>query len=83
MKKRITRSIAFITTLFMIVMITPFALKEMIVSAASGPSNKSSKIAYTSTTLTWSGFNKTTPITISVSNSSMITDYSFNGNDTL
>lgn len=82
MKKSITRSIAFITTLFMIVMITPFTLKEMIVSAASGPSNKSSNIAYTSTTLTWSGFNKTTPITISVSNSSMITDYSFNGNDT-
>lgn len=82
MKKSITRSIAFITTLFMIVMITPFTLKEMIVSAASGPSNKSSNIAYTLTTLTWSGFNKTTPITISVSNSSMITDYSFNGNDT-
>jgi len=80
MKKCITRSISLVLTLLMMITFAP--LTFITKNANAAPSNQTVNIAAGSKTLYWGGFNKTNMPSLSKDNSSMITSWSFNGNDT-
>ena len=80
MKKCITRSISLVLTLLMMITIAP--LTFITKNANAAPSNQTKNITASSQTVYWGGFNRTNMPSLSKDDASMITSWSFNGNDT-